>query len=1070
MKTIRKFWGVALVVVLLSSLCMIGAAPASAVTPLGWNLDVSVPTQTSTTFTLYASTDIMDFSVSPDGMTVYAALRNVTAGATDNAILMKSINGGTRWTDLTSTANNRVTENTLIDSINFVASSPDNPDVVVIVDSGGADGNIYAAASVDGGLNFYDMGTIAGYGGNTVAEVFDLDVSPVTSGNIYYCAIAGSATALESDDPALYYFNLGATVGTWRDAVDDFGNASAVTPTGYVPSWAAGGSGTTLGEIDNFKGCSFSTNFASDGSLIGLSEQIDDDGATVDCVLRQHVVSIVSHAWDLDLALNDYPVDVVTVPLADGPTGVNAASVGLGPDFIGIEEETLITFVGCSITDTANGEVGGLYRVDESADIEEIRGNTGINSIDYDGTTVVAGAYLNNNVYRVTSPLAGSPSASSARSLKRIGVDDGGNDMVIVHFAGETIFGSKRGAASGLSKSTDLGNTWNDFNLMDSAKTVISDFYHSADGSVKYVAAHDNAEASIYRIEGMSSQRVLCVSMSGGSPVFGLEGLPDDPDIMYAYDTTGTDIYQTNNGGISRWSRKTTYPGGAIINALAAESASVVYAATGRLVYKSTNSGSGWNTGVDTLIDIFSMNSLGEGQLIVGGTTFYVGWSTDGGATWTKNGPPISGANFYVAASGLTADDWFFAAPAGGADVYRAQPAPGAEFKTMNFPGYSTVNGTTMGMTLFQGILYVIGAEPYPQGTGSTGVYLSHSSAPTIPAAHTSILWGTQFRATSNMMTAPVLTASLSGDQVIVSAPQLFGPSPAIQYFIDIVSLPANAPALIGPADGTLFKIVSSLAADSQLVNFTWTRADPAITAYSLFIALDPGFTESIVSPPIEVSSGLPGDTVSYVVTRGSGLFDPGRTYYWKVSPKTPFNGASSEVRSITIEPSTATVPDILAPMNGATVDTTRPAFSWGAVTGATMYEFQLSELPGFETTIYSDETASAGAALPVTIELERGKTYFWRVRALQPIAGDWSVVGNFMIAMVVETTPQVTVTQAPAVTFTMPAAPAATTITVEPPAPAEEIAPAYIWAIIIIGAILVIAVIVLIVRTRRSV
>jgi hypothetical protein len=32
------------------------------------------------------------------------------------------------------------------------------------------------------------------------------------------------------------------------------------------------------------------------------------------------------------------------------------------------------------------------------------------------------------------------------------------------------------------------------------------------------------------------------------------------------------------------------------------------------------------------------------------------------------------------------------------------------------------------------------------------------------------------------------------------------------------------------------------------------------------------------------------------------------------------------------------------------------------------------------------------------------------------------------------------------------------------------EIAPTYIWAIIIIGAILVIAVIVLIVRTRRSV
>jgi NADH:ubiquinone oxidoreductase subunit 6 (subunit J) len=42
--------------------------------------------------------------------------------------------------------------------------------------------------------------------------------------------------------------------------------------------------------------------------------------------------------------------------------------------------------------------------------------------------------------------------------------------------------------------------------------------------------------------------------------------------------------------------------------------------------------------------------------------------------------------------------------------------------------------------------------------------------------------------------------------------------------------------------------------------------------------------------------------------------------------------------------------------------------------------------------------------------------------------------------------------------------------ITVEPAEAAEAIAPGYLWAVIIIGAVLVIALIVLIVRTRRTV
>jgi hypothetical protein len=97
---------------------------------------------------------------------------------------------------------------------------------------------------------------------------------------------------------------------------------------------------------------------------------------------------------------------------------------------------------------------------------------------------------------------------------------------------------------------------------------------------------------------------------------------------------------------------------------------------------------------------------------------------------------------------------------------------------------------------------------------------------------------------------------------------------------------------------------------------------------------------------------------------------------------------------------------------------------------------------------------------------------YYWRVKALTPTEGDWSSVGNFIVAA--EATSLTTTTVASTtVTSTVITIPQATSTIITMPAATqtvEEVNPTYIWAIIIIGAVLVLAVIVLIVRTRRSV
>jgi hypothetical protein len=206
--------------------------------------------------------------------------------------------------------------------------------------------------------------------------------------------------------------------------------------------------------------------------------------------------------------------------------------------------------------------------------------------------------------------------------------------------------------------------------------------------------------------------------------------------------------------------------------------------------------------------------------------------------------------------------------------------------------------------------------------------------------------------------------------------------------------------------------------------------------------------------------------TLSYVVETH---FTPGTTLYWAVAAGAPIPGKMSEIRSFTVQPGVAAVPTIGSPANGADNIGVNPAFSWSPVTGATKYEFQLAVSTNFATPLYSEQLAETG--IRPAVALVPGTTYFWRVRAIEPVMGDWSTIANFTVAAEVEPAPPpVEIVQTPPPVIEIPPAPPAQEIVIPPAPAAEEIAPSYIWAIIIIGAILVIAVIVLIVRTRRQV
>ena len=164
-------------------------------------------------------------------------------------------------------------------------------------------------------------------------------------------------------------------------------------------------------------------------------------------------------------------------------------------------------------------------------------------------------------------------------------------------------------------------------------------------------------------------------------------------------------------------------------------------------------------------------------------------------------------------------------------------------------------------------------------------------------------------------------------------------------------------------------------------------------------------------------------------------------------------------------------------PVTGKAFDVT---FIWERLSKATDYDLKIALDEDFTQVVRTERSLHSTAeevvfilgphsAIPEgvggtddTLEYMPGTTYYWKVRVAEdgPIYSPWSETRSFTVAAIEPPPPPVEVVVPP---------PPEVVVEVPPPV-IEYITPAYIWAIIVIGAILVIAVLVLIVRTRRPV
>jgi hypothetical protein len=278
---------------------------------------------------------------------------------------------------------------------------------------------------------------------------------------------------------------------------------------------------------------------------------------------------------------------------------------------------------------------------------------------------------------------------------------------------------------------------------------------------------------------------------------------------------------------------------------------------------------------------------------------------------------------------------------------------------------------------------------------------------------------------------------------------------------------------LVSPADGTLIPSTSE-------VDVEWAAVNGAKK-------YDVKYDSTWLDPP-----------TSKTKTTLTGL-TAGRSYDWKVrvAVGAPWHSRWSSQWEFSLAPM---APVNLVPENGAQNMPLMPSFNWTAVPDAIVYQFELGLEPDFSDATMVETTLTF---LTWGTELLYDHNYYWRVRAETETGfSDWCL-SNFHTR--VEAIPPVTVEPPPTPTINLPQptvtvvppdvnvtlpppqvtvvppditvdVPPVVTVTQQPqptlvlPEREEPGTPVYIWVIVAIGAILTIAVIVLIIRTRRVV
>ena len=1025
MKTkLSKILGVVLTIAVLTSLLVV-AAPVSAST-LSWGAEISMTSTSTYENTLKAGMNIVD--IAANGDTVFAA---TDVAATP---LYKSTDGGVKWSGLEDTTSFPAGV-----TVKAVAVASDDANIVAFIRS---DNEI--EYSTNGGSSWTDLNSPA-----TGAILNALDIAP---GSTRYLAVGGAT--------------LGGAAELWT------------LKTSMAQSWTArAGTGQAATQIA-INAVKYSPNYLTDKAIAVVS------GNGTSSTFQLFRYESGDYEWNGSI---DYMSDadsswtggIVLTPTTAIAGNLIAADIAFPATYLANDEGERVAFV--SVAGNTSG--GGVMRLTDivQRDFQTWSGGDpgAIGSIAYnnDGNSLVAGAYSVNRVYQYTSPTATVPKASRVQSLKQ----PGGASGTVVALSGDTVVAGTSGDESAIALSTDDGYAFNDVALIDTAASSFDDFAISGDGGTVYVTTHDQSEAGQARDTSVwIKTKILGVTRwvrtfnaknatVNASASYMIRVAPDDSTAVYIASAGTTNMWVSKNSGLTSWksipNSKVAY-----VQDFVVADAATAYAldgTAGQGVSKTTNSGASWGTSKEPTESLtpYSIYLAPNGDVFYSGTTGRVAFSKDAGATFSRM------VDFGTGNPVIVADDAY-------ADNNIIYVGIGTSVKrktaTTSTAPAATRGATTLpitGIGQVGGVVYVVTGN----ATADSSVWQSQRL--TAAVSTTDAQWTSDPASGETYLGSPnSLKIALEADGDV----KLFAidtTSPALESFTDKVS--AIPTTLVSPADGTSVG-VNTGSGRAYDVTFIFSRYNDAdIDSALLQIATDSDFDAVIVAQTW--AGTIATNTIATVIgPYGAGAtaeFLPGATYYWRVRTTTPINSPWSETRSFTVDSQDIPAPPFTIgdPVIGASDVGTNPVLTWATFEGAIRYQLEVSEDPSFKIIEFSHNVDSAFYA--VTESLSNSTTYYWRVRGItaEPYtsrrsvvvpAGPWTT-GVFTTVAAPPAAPEPTV-----VTITEPAPPAKVTV-IEIPTTKTEVVqqsiPSWMLLTIIgIGAALVIALIVLIVRTRR--
>jgi len=372
-------------------------------------------------------------------------------------------------------------------------------------------------------------------------------------------------------------------------------------------------------------------------------------------------------------------------------------------------------------------------------------------------------------------------------------------------------------------------------------------------------------------------------------------------------------------------------------------------------------------------------------------------------------------------------------------------------------------------------------AVGYPGGTpvGLVGYPNGQTSAASAQLSYTSGVSVLASAATGNTLLITEKTSTVSASQVNV----------VIYQFVDTSSA---GPVVVSPKDKTVLATDTSAAMTWTALNGPSGGSTASSTNYRVQVTASTDFSGG-TTPVFDTNNQISGSPTpqnmdTYVAgnTNASMGINPGAptyalksgtNYSWRVMAVSPLPSRwTTSTFTTALSAVTNPTQNNSFPANGATGIDVNTTFTWPAVSGSNVtYEFVIAEETGqtdkFAIIDYSATTPTN--ATPLRETLKYNTQYWWRVRATNgSTTSAWSTYFFTTAAA-----PATTTTGGGSGTIVLPT-PTSTIITITNPVTSftitqpsnnnNSIPPALLWAVIAIGAILIIAVIVLIVRTRR--